>query len=100
MAYCGPRGIPLSEFLNWHPDDQQAALAWQSEESLKCPRCGTADWQWEEDPNFAHAEAYVCRGCNLRGHEEKAQQKTAEHMPGLHVRLIPREVAAGGEQEH
>jgi hypothetical protein len=89
MAYCGPRGIPLSTFLAWSVDDQQAALVWQSEESLKCPNCGTAEWQWEQDPNFAQAEARVCMGCQRVGTERKAYEKSAEHMPGLQIRLVP-----------
>lgn len=91
MNYVGPRGIPLSEFLQWAPDDQQAALAWQADQNERCPHCGTAEWEWEQDPMFAATETRVCRGCNLRGHEQKAQSKTAEHMPGLYVALVPRQ---------
>ena len=97
MSYCGPRGIPLSRFLRWHPDDQQAALAWQADQAQRCPSCGTADWEWEEDPLAYRTDVWVCRGCNMRGHEERAQRKTAEHMPGLVVRLVPREVVTDGE---
>ncbi len=40
MAYCGPRGIPLTEFLAWDETDQDAALAWQSYESRRCREDG------------------------------------------------------------
>lgn len=92
MAYCGPRGIPLSRFLQWPVDDQVAALGWLAEDRLRCPHCGTAEWEWEEDRDFAHAEARVCPGCNAIGLERKAWEKSAEFMPGLSIRLVTKEV--------
>lgn len=88
MAYCGPRGIPLSKFLQWSPDDQQAALAWQADQDERCPHCGTADWEWEENRDAYSTEVRVCRGCHRRGMEERSQQKNAEEMPGLQVHLV------------
>ena len=88
MAYCGPRGIPLSKFLNWPADDQAAALSWQAEEWSRCSRCGTAEWEWEEQLDAYMAKAKVCPGCNAIGLESKAWEKSAEHMPGLQIRLV------------
>ena len=63
MAYCGPRGIPLSTFLGWAVDDQAAALAWQADDASRCPNCGTAEWEWEQDGLGAWvAETRVCAG--------------------------------------
>lgn len=90
MAYCGPRGIPLSTFLNWPVDDQAAAISWMVEDRLRCPNCGTAEWEWEADLGAYQPEARVCMGCQLLGSERKATEQNAEHMPGLHVRLVPR----------
>lgn len=87
MAYCGPRGIPLSTFLNWPVDDQAAALSWQAEDSHRCPGCGTHDWQWEEDWEFAEPEAYVCRGCQRLADARKPFEKNP--IPGMYVRLVP-----------
>lgn len=95
MAYCGPRGIPLSTFLNWAEDDQVAAMAWMAEDNQRCSNCGTADWEWEEDPDFVKAEAYVCRGCSRVGQERKSMAEVAEHMPGMFIRLTPKEVSDG-----
>lgn len=67
MAYCGPKGIPLSVFLSWREDDQQAALAWQTWDATRCKGCGTHSEDW--DPEQAgsrdayRAEATVCQGC-------------------------------------
>lgn len=95
MNYCAPLGIPLSEFLNWHPDDQQAALAWQADRNSRCSHCGTADWEWEENRDAYVAKVKVCRGCHRRASEEKNQRKTAEEMPGLQVYLERQEVGSG-----
>ncbi len=89
MAYCGPRGIPLSTFLNWPVDDQAAAIAWMVEDRLRCQSCGTAEWEWEADLGAYTADAHVCMGCQLRGVEEKKYKQASEHMPGLQIRLVP-----------
>lgn len=89
MAYCGPRGIPLSKFLQWPVDDQAAALSWQYEESLRCPRCGTAEWEWEQDLNAYEAKARTCPGCNAIGLESKALEQVAKDQPGIQIRLVP-----------
>lgn len=97
MAYCGPRGIPLSTFLQWPADDQAAALSWLAEDRLRCTSCGTAEWEWEADPDAYQAEARVCMGCHRSGLERKAMQQTAEHMPGLYIRLTP--TSQGGQAD-
>lgn len=64
MAYCGPRGIPLSRFLSWPVEDQEAALAWQDDQSRSCSRCGTHPDEWDEKgANAYHVGRHVCRGC-------------------------------------
>ncbi len=49
LAYCAPRGIPLSVFLGrdvypgepqWSPDDAVAALDWLAHEMGRCSGCG------------------------------------------------------------
>lgn len=92
MAYCGPKGIPLSAFLAWSEADQDAALAWQGYENRRCHGCGTHPDDWNEKQGgsrFAwHAEHYQCPGCVKREqHSERPQVKDAG--PGIHVRLAP-----------
>jgi hypothetical protein len=97
MAYCGPRGIPLSTFLAWPIDDQEAALLWQAEEDQRCRSCGTAAWEWEENFFAYQASQQVCRGCavldgvrkdlNRPVHGGKSQ---ADMVPGLQLSLVKR----------
>lgn len=90
MAYCGPRGIPLSEFLRWEPQDQDAALAWSEHDAQRCPDCGTHPDEWDERRG-GHRHAYVvdvkrCPGCER--HElgsEHVQRLAKEGERGLHV---------------
>ena len=63
MAYCGPRGIPLSEFLRWAESDQQAAIDWMAYENQRCKGCGTHPADWAEDEFAFHAHAKECKGC-------------------------------------
>lgn len=73
MAYCGPRGIPLSVFLGrivrpgvdpqWLPSDRDDALAWQAWDGQRCKSCGTHPDDWAEDKMAYHAHLHECRGC-------------------------------------
>jgi hypothetical protein len=95
MDYCAPRGLPLSGFLGWPADDQDAALWWQAEQNLRCRSCGTAAWEWEENPSAYGVGESVCRGCALidrarREADEKVagtKFSRAELFPGLQFHL-------------
>jgi hypothetical protein len=72
MAYCGPRGIPLSVFLGrvaapdeseWLPEDREAALSWSAFEGRRCKHCGTHPDEWDDDKLAYHAHLTECRGC-------------------------------------
>lgn len=96
MAYCGPRGIPLSAFLAWPEADQEAALAWQAHADAACPGCGTRSDDWDEAAG-GHRQAWIaqaarCPGCAAveRMHEQ------VEDAPGVRVRLIRREAVIRG----
>lgn len=79
MAYCGPRGIPLSVFLSWDQIDQDAALAWAAHESRRCRSCGHHPAEGRP-----HAHLTVCTGCQqLDAARKSADAKT----PGAHVRI-------------
>lgn len=79
MAYCGPRGIPLEEFLEWGDLSQDAALAWQSYENRRCQSCGHHP---EEGPRHAHVD--VCPGCVARSHIDESEDAKVR---GAHVRM-------------
>ncbi|GAB2613541.1 hypothetical protein GCM10027067_26360 [Pseudactinotalea suaedae] len=69
MRYCGPKGIPLDEFLSWPQTSQDAALEWQAHEQRRCGQCG---YHPEEHPTGVHAHVDVCPGCAARAKGEKA----------------------------
>lgn len=46
MAYCGPHGIPYTEFLQWDDLSRDAALAWKADHDQRCSSCGTHRDQW------------------------------------------------------
>lgn len=76
MRYCGPRGIPLSTFLGWAQEDQDAALAWQAHEAERCPGCG----RHPDDPP-SHPHVGVCPSCRaqaLQGRE--VDRAGGEHL--------------------
>lgn len=77
MAYCGPRGIPLSRFLSWDQADQDAALAWQTYEARRCPGCGT-----HPDEGAKHFHIDVCPTCIQL---EKTRQSDDAKARGAHV---------------
>jgi len=79
MAYCGPRGIPLSAFLGWDPADQAAALQWQAYENRRCQSCG---YHPEEGDRHAHVD--VCPGCVARAHVDESDDAKVR---GAHVRM-------------
>lgn len=79
MAYCGPRGIPLTEFLAWDETDQDAALAWQSYESRRCRACGH-----HPDEPARHPHIDVCPDCVQL---ERARALEDAKVPGAHVHL-------------
>lgn len=67
MAYCGPVGLPYSEFREWSDLDQSAALAWRLRENQRCGACGTvpSEWKlrdWNGDPIYdEHGNQYLTR---------------------------------------
>ena len=67
VSFCNEHGIPHSEFLAWKPEDRAKALAFVMESSEHCSMCGTAAWEWEENPHAYDAEEKQCKGCYLKG---------------------------------
>lgn len=94
LAYCVPLGLPHSEFLTWHEDDQDKALAWLHEQNSKCRRCRTRPEEW--DPKQGGSRwAYVveidrCSGCELLDQAQRDLAKM-EDTHGIQMRLEPNE---------
>lgn len=86
MAYCGPKGIPLHEFLAWPQESQQAALMWQAHEARRCPDCRTHREEWfDEDgkptrPQHWHQE--VCPGCQAKQRAAADAEKDEDGTKG------------------
>lgn len=84
MAYCAPRGIPLSTFLSWPLSDQDAALSWLRAEARRCSGCGTDPEDWA-DGDAWHAETRLCPGCAKR--EAAQAEENKKDRKGHLVRL-------------
>lgn len=83
MAYCGPRGIALSDFLRWDRKDQEAALDWAAFEARRCGQCGTHPDEWADDKLAYHAHLDECRGCRQR--QRLANTDEAKRGEGRYV---------------
>lgn len=84
MSYCGPRGIPLSEFNSWSDIDQAAALAWQRREDEKCPQCrihpDVTDPEHGGHPDALRLGSVLCRPCEIA---QTAQDRfSKDRLPG------------------
>jgi hypothetical protein len=95
MAYCGPRGIPLSVFLGravgpgepqWLASDRRAALDFQAYEARRCRNCGTHPDDIADGTFHAHLEQ--CKGCQAR--ERMTESLAAEEQQrGVHAVTLP-----------
>lgn len=98
MAYCGPRGIPLSVFLSWDQADQDAALTWAAHEARRCPACHTHPDEWNEDTggrrDAYHAELVICPGC--RALDAIRDREADSKHQGAHLLLRPADTVEGG----
>jgi len=81
MAYCAPLGIPLSSFLGWDPDDQDAALAWRAYESRRCPQ------GHHPDEGRVHHHINACQSCADRARVE-ASDEWKNATPGSHISTV------------
>ena len=88
MAYCGPRGLPLSVFLTtWSPEDQEAALEWSAYEARRHPVCGTHPEDFADPMNpDVHFHPAVCVGCQRRESAEAQLSGRAGQHAGAEYR--------------
>lgn len=67
MHYCAERGIPHSRFLDeWNPEDRAKLMAHLLDAGSRCTMCGTADWEWEENPYAYEGVIRHCQGCMIK----------------------------------
>ena len=91
-AYAYEHAIPWSEYLErWEAEDRAIVTAVSLERSERCVSCGTADWEWEVDPNAYEPVVHYCRGCALR--ETLQKDNDTPKGPGHSVRLVSRRAA-------
>lgn len=86
MSWCSERGIPHSEFLSWPEDDRAKLVAFLMESGEKCQMCGTAPWEWDEDPYAYEAMGHRCQGCYVKD----LAREDGNPGPGTTITLIPR----------
>lgn len=90
LSYCVPLGIPHSAFLDWDPDDQDKALAFERDKRSRCNGCGTRKEDWVEDEDAFISWHEKCPGCERL---EQERDNVPEGSHGVHFRLLPRDVA-------
>lgn len=98
VNYAAERGIPLSVFQGrvvaddepeWLPNDRDAALVWLTESKSKCSRCGTWDWEWDNDPNAWEADIWRCRGCEgIDVQQRRLRADTNSRHDGKQIRMF------------
>lgn len=62
------------------------------EQAAICPMCGTAQWQWDEDPNAFVPMIHIDHGCMIKDRFADSM-RNAPKQPGSSVRLVPRDMA-------
>ena len=87
MSYCHEKGIPHSEFLRWEPEDRAKVIAFHLESSARCDMCGTAPWEWEENPFAYEPVDEFCKGCYMKSVFSDQEGKTG--LAGTNIKLIP-----------
>ena len=103
LDYCGKHGIPHGYFLGgdltWTEEDRAKALAWELEQRIICPQCGTYYHEWDPkaggDIHAYWAVQHVCMGCKAKedlraseaGNARESGEKDNFSMHGLQVRL-------------
>jgi hypothetical protein len=77
-----------TEFLRWPAVDRAKAIAFFYEKSARCVMCGTAQWEWDENPNAYQATTEFCPGC----YRKDAANDSDEPLPaGASITLISTE---------
>lgn len=81
-------------FLEWAPEDRAKAMAFAMEENTRCQMCGTATWEWDEDPHAYEPIAHLCKGCYLKD----TAQEDSKNLPGTTIVLEPASAISAEER--
>lgn len=96
LAYCVPKGIPLSQFLSWSQADQDAALEFTAHEARRFPD-GTHPDDWDETTGGSrkafHTHVNVHPGARLI-ESALASEDYQQAGRGAHVHLVGGSAAA------
>jgi len=76
--------------LEWEEEDRAKLVAWLVESGSKCPSCGTAEWEWEEDRYAYEPAVHQCWGCYLK----ELSSDDASGLAGGRIVLQPKNVAS------
>jgi hypothetical protein len=97
---CRQYGISHSHFLGgaarWTDEDQDKAVEYERYLRAKCGACNTAAAEWENDPFAYVGHSWRCPGCEVL---EQERSGIPEGEKGVHVGLVPRDVAEALEDE-
>jgi hypothetical protein len=86
LGYCVDHGIPHSEWLEWDAEDRSKVIAYLVEQAERCDMCGTAPWEWEENPFAYEPVDSFCKGCYQKSVYSDSESTS---LPGTNVQLIP-----------
>jgi hypothetical protein len=83
MDYCGPRALPLHQFLAWPQESQDAALAWAASERSRCGNCGTHREDWANGARPQHWHDEICPGCQEKQKAIQLMQADKDDTKGV-----------------
>lgn len=66
------------------------------EEGSRCSVCGTAEWEWKEDPFAYHPVIHTCIGCQKRA---LLSEDDTPKPKGSTIRLVDKHTAERIEKE-
>lgn len=85
MRYCHEHGIPHSRYVaEWTKEDKAKEVAFMLEEGQRCPSCGTAHWEWEENKYAYTTEEVFCQGCYIKSRSSEDNNS----LPGTTIELV------------
>lgn len=107
LAYCAPRGIPLSVFMGrvvypgdpqWEERDRWAAMEWLVEDRTRCSGCGFPrdECMATESPEYM-VEATRCKACEARDASMREFQEGGGSASGMYFTIRK---GADGDVQH